>query len=125
MIGSGNIGGAPRNISEFAGYPSLAQIAGHAMSSIFLDGLSLDIERLNRINATLSLLTPSQRSQTNLRPIEMLAITPSQPLELIASRHVGSLPLPFAHYSRLLVRPNDGAQRWRRICCLNPAIHEP
>ena len=24
----------------------------------------------------------------------MLAITPSQPLELIASRHVGSLPLP-------------------------------
>ena len=94
VIGSGNIGGAPRNISEFAGYPSLAQIAGHAMSSIFLDGLSLDIERLNRINATLSLLTPSQRSQTNLRPIEMLAITPSQPLELIASRHVGSLPLP-------------------------------
>ena len=125
VIGAGNIGGAPRNISEFAGYPSLAQIAGHAMSSIFLDGLSLDIERLNRINATLSLLTPSQRSQTNLRPIEMLAITPSQPLELIASRHVGSLPLPFAHYSRLLVRPNDGAQRWRRICCLNPAIHEP
>jgi NTE family protein len=94
VIGSGNIGGAPRNISEFAGYPSLAQIAGHAMSSIFLDGLSLDIERLNRINATLSLLTPTQRSQTNLRPIEMLAITPSQPLELIASRHVGSLPLP-------------------------------
>jgi len=94
VIGAGSIGGAQRNVAEFSGYPSLAQIAGHAMSSIFLDSLSVDIERLSRINATLSLLTPEQRSRTELRPVEMLAITPSQPLELIASRHVGSLPLP-------------------------------
>ncbi len=63
------------------------------MSSIFLDGLSSDIERLNRINATLSLLTPEQRKLTTLRPVQMLAITPSQPLDSIASRHVGSLPV--------------------------------
>lgn len=94
VIGAGNIGGARRDVSAFSGYPSLAQIAGHAMSSIFLDGLSADIERLMRINTTLSLLTLEQRSQTTLRPVEMLAITPSQPLELIASRHVGSLPRP-------------------------------
>jgi len=56
--------------------------------------LSSDIERLNRINATLSLLTPDQRRLTSLRPVEMLAMTPSQPLDSIASRHVGSLPLP-------------------------------
>ena len=42
-------------------YPNLAQIAGHAMSSIFLDALAVDIERLQRINATLSLLTPEAR----------------------------------------------------------------
>ena len=94
VIGAGNIGGPQREFSQFAGYPSLAQIAGHAMSSIFLDGLSSDIERLNRINATLSLLTPEQRQQTSLRPVEMLAMTPSQPLDSIASRHVGNLPLP-------------------------------
>ncbi|MFX8856464.1 patatin-like phospholipase family protein, partial [Acinetobacter baumannii] len=29
-------------------YPSLAQISGHALSSIFLDSLSGDIERLQR-----------------------------------------------------------------------------
>ena len=94
VIGAGSIGGPQRQFEQFAGYPSLAQIAGHAMSSIFLDGLSSDIERLNRINATLNLLTPEQRKLTPLRPVKMLAITPSQPLDSIASRHVGSLPLP-------------------------------
>ena len=93
VIGAGSIGGPQRDVTEFSGYPSLAQVAGHAMSSIFLDGLSVDLERLSRINATLSLLTPEQRNKTELRPVEMLAITPSQPLELIASQHVGSLPL--------------------------------
>jgi NTE family protein len=83
-----------RKFDEFSGYPSLAQIAGHAMSSIFLDGLSVDIERMARINQTLSILTPAQRQQTSLRPIEMLAITPSKLLDSIASQHTGSLPLP-------------------------------
>ncbi|HET7197034.1 MAG TPA: patatin-like phospholipase family protein [Burkholderiales bacterium] len=32
-------------------YPSLAQIAGHALNSIFLDSLAVDIERLERIAA--------------------------------------------------------------------------
>ena len=94
VIGAGNIGASGRKFDEFSGYPSLAQIAGHAMSSIFLDGLSVDIERMTRINQTLSLLTPAQREQTSLRPIEMLAITPSKPLDAIASQHTGSLPLP-------------------------------
>ena len=85
VIGAGNMGGPQRQFD---------QIAGHAMSSIFLDGLSSDIERLDRINATLKLLTPEQRKLTPLRPVQMLAITPSQPLDSIASRHVGSLPLP-------------------------------
>lgn len=94
VIGAGNIGGHERRFDEFSGYPSLAQIAGHAMSSIFLDGLSVDIERMSRINQTLSMLTPDQLQQTSLRPVELLAITPSRPLDSIASRHVGSLPLP-------------------------------
>jgi len=64
------------------------------MSSIFLDGLSVDLERMMRINATLGLLTTEQRQQTSLRPVKLLAITPSVPLDSLASRHVGSLPLP-------------------------------
>ena len=94
VIGGGHIGGARPDLESFSGYPSLAQIAGHAMSSIFLDGLSVDLERLGRINKTLSVLTPEQLQTSALRPVEFMAITPSQPLELIASRHINSLPLP-------------------------------
>ena len=75
-------------------YPSLAQIAGHALSSIFLDALAVDVERLQRINSTLSLLTPEQRGATRLKPIEVLVIAPSQRLDDIAAKHLGELPLP-------------------------------
>ena len=32
------------------GYPGVAQIAGHALSGIFLDALTVNIERLQRVN---------------------------------------------------------------------------
>jgi NTE family protein len=73
-------------------YPSLAQIAGHALSSIFLDALAVDVERVRRINQTLSLVPPEARSGSALRPVELLVISPSQRLDAIAARHVGDLP---------------------------------
>jgi NTE family protein len=47
-------------------YPSLAQIAGHALSSIFLDSMSGDIERLIRINHTISLIPEDVRREQNM-----------------------------------------------------------
>jgi NTE family protein len=73
-------------------YPSLAQIAGHALSSIFLDALAVDLERVRRINQTISLVPPESRSASALRPVELLVISPSQRLDAIAARHVDNLP---------------------------------
>ena len=73
-------------------YPSLAQIAGHALSSIFLDSLAVDVERVRRINQTISLVPPEARSGSALRPVELLLISPSQRLDAIAARLVGALP---------------------------------
>ena len=77
-------------------YPSFAQIAGHALSSIFLDGLGVDIERLRRINATLSAISPDIRSASGipLRVIKTLIISPSERLERIAAEHATALPWP-------------------------------
>ncbi len=75
-------------------YPSLAQIAGHALSNIFLDALSVDVERVQRVNQTLSLIPPEVRAKSALRPIELLVIAPSQRLDAVAARHVGALPTP-------------------------------
>ncbi len=74
------------------GYPSLAQIAGHALSSIFLDALGVDVERMRRINQTLSLVPPEVRNASALRPVKLLLIEPSQRLDAIAAHHVGDLP---------------------------------
>ena len=73
-------------------YPSLAQIAGHALSSIFLDALAVDVERAHRINQTLSLIPPDLRHASALRPVTLLVIAPSERLDTIAARHVGDLP---------------------------------
>jgi NTE family protein len=75
-------------------YPSLAQIAGHALSSIFLDSMSVDLERMSRINRTLTLLPESVRRENAvaLRPIDVLVIAPSQRLDHLAARHASALP---------------------------------
>ncbi len=81
---------APQHIINT--YPSLAQIAGHALSNIFLDSLAVDVERVRRINHTMQLVPPAARKASALRPVELLVIAPSQRLDTIASRHVGDLP---------------------------------
>lgn len=76
-------------------YPSLAQIAGHALNSIFLDSLAVDIERLQRINRTIECTDLERMRATGLalRHIDVLLISPSEPIESIAARHLRSLPV--------------------------------
>lgn len=73
-------------------YPSLAQIAGHTLANIFLDSLSVDVERIRRINQTLKLVPAELREASNLRSVELLLISPSQRLDGIAARHIHELP---------------------------------
>jgi NTE family protein len=94
VVGAGRLAEPAPVSTKAAPYPSLAQIAGHALSSIFLDGLAVDIERLNRINLTLSTLPEELRERTPLKAIELLVIAPSERLDDIASRHIRSLPMP-------------------------------
>ena len=92
VVGSGRLSEEGRQQAD--AYPSLAQIAGHAMSSIFLDSLAVDLERLERINKTVGGLSDAQRSAAgiNLRPIEALVISPSRRIDAIAGHHRKSLP---------------------------------
>lgn len=73
-------------------YPTIAQIAGHALSNIFLDALAVDVERVRRINQTINLVPAEARKASALRPVELLVIAPSQRLDAVAARHVGDLP---------------------------------
>jgi len=79
---------------ENAEYPSLAQIAGHVLNSIFLDSLEADLERLERINKTISLIPTDllREGGVTLRNVDVLVIAPSADLEKIAARHAHHLP---------------------------------
>jgi len=94
VVGAGRLHEPPGEKRPTGGYPSLAQIGGHALSNIFLDALAVDVERAQRINATLALLPAELREASALRPLELLVIAPSQRIDDIALKHIGALPGP-------------------------------
>ena len=104
----------PENREDSPPYPSLAQVGGHALSSIFLDGLSVDVERLERINALMEHTTPDG-VQVNVRRIQVLTITPSQSLDTMALEHLQDMPAQARALFRVLGvssdpgRPGGGA----------------
>jgi len=83
-------------------FPTLAQIAGHVMNSIFLDSLAVDLERLERINRTISAVDPAtlKKMGLSLHHVDVLVLTPSEPLEGIAVKHVRSLPWTIRFFLR-------------------------
>jgi NTE family protein len=88
-------------------YPSLGNLAGYMLDLIFMDSLDADIERLQRINNTLSLLEPDKRALAQLRKIDVLTIVPSKDLREIAGRHAQEMPMTI----RMLMR---GIGAWDR-----------
>ena len=88
------------------GYPSLAQIGGQALASIFLDGLQADVERLMHINRLLSRMPEMANDAEGWRPVQVMTISPSEPIEAIAARHLDRLPRTV----RALLSPLGGTE---------------
>jgi len=89
VVGVGQLPGV-----DGAAYPTLAQMAGHAMSSIFLDSLASDVERLDKMNQITAALSPQERRAIGLRVIETLVISPSERLDGVAAQYLAALPAP-------------------------------
>jgi NTE family protein len=73
-------------------YPSLAQIGQQVLASVFLDALGADIERIEHVNRMVLQLPHAVEPESGWRHIEVLAIAPSERIELIAARHLQQLP---------------------------------
>lgn len=96
--------------TEPAQYPAFGEVGGYLLDTIFMDRLTADIARLERINETLSLMTPEQYRQTPLNIMRALVIRPSEDLREVTRHHVGDIPRPV----RLLLRTLGGWGRdWR------------
>lgn len=81
--------------------PSLAQIGGHLLNSTFVDNLEADVELLERMNRLAGYLPRGAREHgKGVQQVEVLIISPSEPLDVIASRHRHALPAPIRAFLR-------------------------
>lgn len=83
---------------QTAGYPPPAQILGLLMNAIFLDLLDQDVARLELLNRVIERLPEADRGE--LRPVEILALRPSQDLGRLAGDYEARLPRAFRFLTR-------------------------
>ena len=75
--------------------PSIAQIAGYMLDTLFMDGLYSDLERMTRINQLIDSVPEEHRAGTmrGMRAIDTMVIVPSEDVRDIAHRHHQELPM--------------------------------
>jgi NTE family protein len=73
-------------------YPSLGEIGGYLLDTIFMDTLNADLNRLRRINRTLQWVPEDQRERTGLACIDTLVVRPSRDLRAITQEHMADIP---------------------------------
>jgi len=92
-------------------YPTFAQISGHALSNIFVDGLSMDVERLERLNALVDHVPPEIQASQGLKHVSVLSISPSRSLDELAITHLHEMPRAARTLFRVLgVSSDSGSQ---------------
>lgn len=87
-------------------YPSMAQILGHVLDSVFVDTLEGDVERLERVNQAIH-AAPTDEPLLGMREIEVLKIYPSESIDDIAAEFLHLLPWRL----RLFLRGTGGTRR--------------
>ncbi len=85
---------------EISDQPSLLQIVGHIMNSAFVDTLENDLEFLQHINEVVALVPEKQAKlhHLNRKSVDLLEISPSKELNVLAMEHYDELPRRMARY---------------------------
>jgi NTE family protein len=92
---------------EAVPYPSLGQIAGYMLDTLFMDSIYGDLERLQRINNTVSRIPERPGDVQPLKIIDTMVITPSEDMRDIAQHHKQEFPRSV----KLLLSGVGGLQR--------------
>jgi NTE family protein len=95
IIGVRNPALDPRpSADEDVPYPTIGQITGYMLDTLFMDRLDSDIERMNRVNHIIGETRSRyvEHEDTTLRPIEFLMISPSKDVREISERHAKDFP---------------------------------
>ncbi len=93
--------------------PTFGDIGGYVLDTLFMDGLFVDLEQLNRINLLVDQATDEQTDKAiaRLKRVECLVMTPSADIRDIAERHRGALPWPVRTLLKGVGASNRGSGR--------------
>lgn len=72
--------------------PNTSRILSVMLNAAMMDGIELDIERIERINKTLENLLEEERKKIGARRIRPLWISPSRDISAMAANHAKDLP---------------------------------
>lgn len=72
--------------------PTVARILSVMLNAVMMDGIDLDMERIDRINTELKNLSASDRKKISVRSVDALWISPSRDLSEIAANRSHDLP---------------------------------
>lgn len=72
--------------------PSVGKVLSLLVNAVMLDNIEADIERMDRINQTVTTFPQSARSNLPLRRVDYLLLRPSQDLAELAMIHIESMP---------------------------------
>ncbi len=72
--------------------PTFARVLGVILNALLLDSIETDMERLSRINSTLSYVPQKQKAELALREIDFLWLRPSQDIGQLAGELFHRLP---------------------------------
>jgi NTE family protein len=92
------------------GAPAFGEMFGFMLDALFQDGLSADLEHLNRVNRLLAEL-PAGTHPDGLRHIEPLVLQPRASLAGLAAQHAHELPRTIRPLLRMMGARDRGGDR--------------
>jgi len=101
--------------------PSVPQVLGQMLNSVFLDALQADLEQLDQVNRLLLASSPSTAEDLSSALVSRLVISPSESLSSIAVDHFGSLPKS----TQTLLRMTGGMANQGKNSVLSYVLFEP
>ncbi|KYG65241.1 patatin family protein [Bdellovibrio bacteriovorus] len=90
--------------------PTVGRVVSVLLHAVMMDGLEVDIERIERINSNILKLSEKEQSSLSVRPIQYVWISPSRDLSQIASNKVERLPRMIRYLLRGLGSLQDASE---------------
>jgi NTE family protein len=72
--------------------PSVAKVLNVLLNAVMLDGIELDLERLDRVNQLITQVSPHHKDKVNFKRVEYCWISPSMDIGEIAQQKATKLP---------------------------------